>query len=167
MIWLGFRENGRLVGPHKWFYAPNWYYGKWQQGFWGPDWAHGAHYLGVNHGQVSFGAFLIIMPIFTAIMAAICIAIGSAIEAHQKWLSQFTSGQQAAIRKAERTAAWGAMAVGSVALHEHNKRVSARLSASVIGGPVPPPSTGNWAMHQTRPSQAGSFGPQPKMWQQP
>jgi hypothetical protein len=42
------------------------------------------------------------------------------------------------MRKAERVAAYGAMAVGSVALHEHHKRVSTRLSASVMGaGPAP------------------------------
>jgi hypothetical protein len=55
------------------------------------------------------------------------------VDAHHRWISQFPPEQQAAIRKAERAAAWGAHRRRCRGLHEHNKRVGAQLSAPVVG----------------------------------
>jgi hypothetical protein len=111
-----------------------------------------------------------VLSVLVPVCAVILTAISEGVDAHHRWISQHTPEQQAAIRKAERVAAWGAMAAGSVALHEHHKRRSAQLSASVIGS-KPASSLGNTnrAMHQAwmDQQQPGSFGLQPKMWQQP
>ena len=61
---------------------------------------------------------------------------------HERWIGQYPATQQAQIRRAERAAAWGLTAAAAVALHESNKRMGAKLSASVIGTGPPPGKAG-------------------------
>lgn len=90
-----------------------------------------------NHG----GFALIILAALTLLGAAVAgigAIIADGVDQHERWIKQHPTWQQAQIRRAEKAAAWGAVAAGSIALHEHHKRVSAQLSASVMGtGPKP------------------------------
>jgi hypothetical protein len=120
--------------------------------------------------RVAWGVVIMVLSVIVPVCAVILTAISEGVDAHHHWISQHPPEQQAAIRKAERAAAWGAVAAGSVALHQYNKRAAARNAASVIGNrSVPTPGTSNTAMHPAwvDQQQTGSFGPQPKMWQQP
>jgi hypothetical protein len=95
--------------------------------------------LAAHHNQGGFA--LIILAVLTLLgtaVAGICAILADGVDQHHRWISQFPPEQQAQIRRAEKAAAWGAIAAGSIALHEHHKRVSAQLSASVMGtGPKP------------------------------
>jgi hypothetical protein len=74
-----------------------------------------------------------LLSVIVSIGAVILSAISEGVDAHHHWISQHTPEQQAAIRKAERAAAWAGTAVAAVGLHEHNRRVGEKLSASVMG----------------------------------
>jgi hypothetical protein len=120
--------------------------------------------------RVGWGVAIMLLSVIVPVCAVILTAISQGVDAHHRWISQFPPGQQEQIRRAEKAAPWGAAAAGAVALHEYNKRAAARNAASVIGNrSISTPGTSNAAMHRAwlDQQQTGSFGPQPKMWQQP
>ena len=75
------------------------------------------------------GVPLVLASLLTGAIAVVVMIAKDARAAHARWLAQFPPGQQERIRKAERAAAWSAMAVGAVALHEHNKHARERQAA--------------------------------------
>jgi hypothetical protein len=83
--------------------------------------------------RVAWGVVIMLLSVIVPVGAVILTAISEGVDAHHRWVSQHPREQQERIRQAERAAAWGAAAAGAVALHEHNKRRSAELAASVIG----------------------------------
>ena len=88
-----------------------------------------------NSGSATWsGVFLILLGLAMLILPPVIAIARSAHQAHERWISQYPAAQQAAIRRAEHAAAWGLTAAAAVALHEHNKRESARLAESVIHG---------------------------------
>ena len=104
------------------------------------------------------GVVIMLLSVIVPVIAVILTAISEGVDAHNHWISQHTPEEQAAIRKAERVAARGAIAAGSVAMHEHHKRVSAQLSASAIGTGPPPGKAGAvmWRAKQRRRAEAES-----------
>jgi hypothetical protein len=91
------------------------------------------------------GVIMVTGSILAGITWLIVVITKEVSDRHRAWLSQLPPGQQQAIRKAETAAAWGLAAAGAVALHEHNKRAGARLTASVVGY-GPPPGRAQQAM---------------------
>lgn len=63
--------------------------------------------------------FLVVFPVLLTAIAAITAIAKDTAGRHRQWISQFPPEQQERIRKAERAAAWGALAVGEAAFHEH------------------------------------------------
>lgn len=110
-----------------------------------------------NHGGFAL-IILAVLTLFAAIVAGIGAIIADGVDQHERWISQFPPEQQAAIRKAERAAAWGLTAAAAVALHESNKRMGEKLSASAIGTGPPPGKAGAamWQAKQRRRAEAES-----------
>jgi len=79
-----------------------------------------------------WGAFFTALPVITvAIVVVIAIAKAAAAEhrRYREWKASLPPEQRMAMELAEAAA----MTAAAVAWHEHNKRVDARLSASVMG----------------------------------
>ena len=64
-----------------------------------------------------------------AVIAVIASVAMDAAARHREWISQFPPEQQERIRRAEKAAAWGALAAGEVAFHEHVKHSKERQAA--------------------------------------
>ena len=75
------------------------------------------------------GVLLILASLLTGAIAVVVMIAKDARAAHARWLAQFPPEQQERIRKAERAAAWGAMAVGELAFHEHVRHSKTRHAA--------------------------------------
>ncbi len=96
-----------------------------------------------NSGSATWaGVFLILVGLAMLILPPVIAIARSAHQAHERWIGQYPAAQQAAIRRAEHTAAWGMTAAAAVALHESNKRMGEKLSASVTGTGPPPGKAG-------------------------
>lgn len=101
------------------------------------------------------GVAFILAGLAMLLVPPVIAVIRSTYQAHQRWISHFPPGQQAAVRTAEKAAAWTATAAAAVALHEQHKRADAKLSASVIGTGPGPGRSGQamWQAKQTMEAQ--------------
>ena len=111
--------------------------------FGGITFAHGGNDMGPNGaGETWTGVFMVLLGLVLFALPPVIAIARSAREAHESWISQYSPEKQAQIRKAERAAIWAGTAAAAVALHESNKRMGEKLSASVTGTGPPPGKAG-------------------------
>lgn len=97
-----------------------------------------------NPGLMVLGIALIVIPLLAGVIWVISSVTKHASQAHQGWISQYAPEQQARIRKTERAAVWGALAVADVAPARAQQAHQGEASRPVPGedGGLPGPQRG-------------------------